>query len=584
MKLDSPVFIHSLFRSGSTYVFNVFRTSGKGFWCYQEPLHETVLTHKSNPKRLIEEDDSLLAALRHPDMSAPHFQEIYEVAEICLPNLSANMCYSGYFTENSVNSGAPYLSSLIGSAKGRPLIEECRTASRIGVLKSLLGGTHIYLWRNPWDQWWSYKTLQYFAHANQVILDSSEGPAPIKLLKDAISFVPSGKESITEQFEYFYQRPLPARESYLVFYVLWCIALKEGKTYADILLNIDSLSESVTYRQCILEQLQQHQIFDLDFSDCRSPSTVFDKSEIRFFEEIEMHASEILLAGGWSQADLDEVQSLRKRFAPSSQSESESTDPASALRDASRARQLILRHEDTQSQLSQHLVAKSNESCKLLNDNKNLRQALEKVALAAGLKQELLPQKPEQESLESELQVICKNISDNIETIARQQELIATADHRLEEKNLELTAIHSQLSAMINSISWRITSPLRLSIKALEDLPRINFFGIIKKTKQRIKWYLAKLLKLALQNPELKRKVALRLARNPRLKAKIKRLAWTLERRLRNAPQSQPSSIQDILGSTAAPNYSAAPEIRLARKEAGINQDQKSPLESYFYS
>jgi hypothetical protein len=35
-----PIFVHSLFRSGSTYLFEVFRRSPDGYWCYQEPLNE----------------------------------------------------------------------------------------------------------------------------------------------------------------------------------------------------------------------------------------------------------------------------------------------------------------------------------------------------------------------------------------------------------------------------------------------------------------------------------------------------------------------------------------------------------------
>ena len=36
----SPVVIRSLFRSGSTWLFGVFRRAEAGYWCYQEPFNE----------------------------------------------------------------------------------------------------------------------------------------------------------------------------------------------------------------------------------------------------------------------------------------------------------------------------------------------------------------------------------------------------------------------------------------------------------------------------------------------------------------------------------------------------------------
>jgi len=46
---ELPIYIHSLFRAGSTYLFHVFRRSKAGYWCYQEPLHEVAFIAKHNP-------------------------------------------------------------------------------------------------------------------------------------------------------------------------------------------------------------------------------------------------------------------------------------------------------------------------------------------------------------------------------------------------------------------------------------------------------------------------------------------------------------------------------------------------------
>ena len=37
---NCPIFVHSVFRSGSVYIFNVFRRSKYKYYSLQEPLHE----------------------------------------------------------------------------------------------------------------------------------------------------------------------------------------------------------------------------------------------------------------------------------------------------------------------------------------------------------------------------------------------------------------------------------------------------------------------------------------------------------------------------------------------------------------
>ena len=39
-ELNCPIFVHSIFRSSSTYIFNVFRRSKYKYYSFQQPLHE----------------------------------------------------------------------------------------------------------------------------------------------------------------------------------------------------------------------------------------------------------------------------------------------------------------------------------------------------------------------------------------------------------------------------------------------------------------------------------------------------------------------------------------------------------------
>ncbi|MEA3115191.1 MAG: hypothetical protein QOG58_4990, partial [Caballeronia sp.] len=48
MLTKSPLFLHSLFRSGSTYLFEKFRRTDR-FYCYQEPCNEALIDLDTNP-------------------------------------------------------------------------------------------------------------------------------------------------------------------------------------------------------------------------------------------------------------------------------------------------------------------------------------------------------------------------------------------------------------------------------------------------------------------------------------------------------------------------------------------------------
>lgn len=153
-----PVFIHSLFRAGSTYLFKVFRRSYHGYRVYQEPLHEITAFSVEDPQRLLcGFGDKETRINRHPELTKGYFQELFEAWPAWRENIVEEIVYRSYFACNEAEAGIEFWQSLIDASKGRPVFQECRTSCRIGVIKKSLAGTHIYLWRNPWDQWWSYK-------------------------------------------------------------------------------------------------------------------------------------------------------------------------------------------------------------------------------------------------------------------------------------------------------------------------------------------------------------------------------------------------------------------------------------------
>lgn len=344
---DQAIFIHSLWRSGSTYIFNAFRRSKAGYWAYQEPVHEIVLSAKDNPDVLASCTSETLATLRHPQLEKPYFYELQQTHQAWHDFvIEKKIIYDDYFGASSIEPLKRYLQALISSAHGRPVIQECRTSCRIAALKQALGGTHIYLWRNPWDQWWSYKSTYYFDITSQLILNAPSHPDVITRLRGEIGFKEFHDADISKEFAHFDRKRLPADRSYLVFYLLWCLGLLEGMGSADILLNIDALSLDNAYRDDVQNHLLQFDITDIDFSDCKIPQTYYDEKDRAFFEAQEDRAHAFLLMSGYSKSALKKLAKLRQSNEPKLWEIPVSEISAEKiLLDSFRAREIVLRAE-----------------------------------------------------------------------------------------------------------------------------------------------------------------------------------------------------------------------------------------------
>jgi len=340
------IFIHSLFRAGSTYLFKVFRR-GAGYWCYQEPLHEWPLLCKEDKERLLETSQETATLLRHPHLDRPYFFELYEVADACLPHLQKKYIYDGYFCEEGEDTGLPFFRALIAAAKARPVIQECRTSMRIKALKEALGGVHLFLWRNPWDQWWSYKVDGYFDRTSQLFINGECIPEVIARLRREIVFSEFENDDLGKQFIWFMNHRLAPEENYLLFYTLWILALQHGVKNADILINIDRLSCDAKYRQQVADMLAEKGITGLDFSDCRVPQARYGKTDAAFFQKIEDKAHGLLLCAGTPQKELDSLLHARRSFEPEiRRNESPTANEQALLHDAERIRAVVRQVEE----------------------------------------------------------------------------------------------------------------------------------------------------------------------------------------------------------------------------------------------
>lgn len=310
-----PIFIHSLFRSGSTYLFDVFRQSPAKYWCYQEPENEMLL-HLTDMADSIADTARVNAALRHPQLDRPYFAEFMPIREEVARLFSRHFPYDSFFlTETDAEPDLRrYLELLIMRAQGRPVFQFCRSTGRIGWLRRNFTARHLFLWRHPWDQWWSYKVTSYFDVANLLILNSDAIPPVFEEIRSVLNFRPYHDTTLEKEYNYFDSHGLTVADSYLLFFALWYYTMYEGLRSSDVIISIDELSNSEEYRKYTLGRLEECGINGVDFSGCQIYQGYFCDKDADFFNPIEEKVIRLFMAHGYSEETAHQIAELRSNL------------------------------------------------------------------------------------------------------------------------------------------------------------------------------------------------------------------------------------------------------------------------------
>jgi hypothetical protein len=318
---DSPIFIHSLFRAGSTYLFSRLRRDDALF-CYYESMHELVAWASEDVSRLdMETSAEKMQQLHHPVLDADYFDELKQVWPAWQNRLAPGTVYGGYFAETPKAAGQAFFEALSEASPKKTVFSECRTAGRIGALKQGMGGHHAYLWRNPRDQWWSYQIDPYFDAASRVIAHADPLPAPLAELLNSLDWARSPQSGFSEARDFYDLRPAPFIKSYTWFYGLWLFLLDHARDNADLLINIDSLSGSPEHQDAVVQTLADWGASGIDLSDAASPAAHYAAEELEVFSAAEARVHEIFIQSGWHSDRLGKLSALREAHSPNPRSD-----------------------------------------------------------------------------------------------------------------------------------------------------------------------------------------------------------------------------------------------------------------------
>lgn len=522
-----PIFVHSLFRSGSTYVFNVFRRSTSGYYCYHEPLNEQLGCLNDDPDKLLETHEIATQSLRHPVLERPYFWEFHQIRDELRGLFDKSFCYDDFFVKDAqtlAENQSKYFTSLISNSKGRPVFQFCRSAGRIYALKQLCGGTHIHLWRTPRNQWWSFKLNDYFDAAIQLIYNAKDLPPVLQFVKCECRINEYHSDSIAQSFEHSKTLPLGAYHNYLSFYALWVYAYIEYSRYSDVSINIDLLSVDDQYRTKVLRNLAQFEIKGINFSDCEVPRNTFTEEENTCYEEIEDRVLEIFLSNGYEKKILIAATNAHRKIRITKNQTNK------ALKEgAFRARSMSVRLLDEAAVAGISFHQARAECEKLKMDVRRMQDE------AVQRKEESLEKEAKHKELllllskkENALTATSGTVTYLENTIAESQAHSQWLELELNAAKVSVQELNNDLNRLYCSKSWRLTLPLRklmLLLKWLFGILGLTNNWVMRLPKQVIRWTAEKVVRYVLQRPRISAIALSLLSSLPVLSGKLRQFA-----------------------------------------------------------
>lgn len=294
---QKPIFIHSMFRTGSTYLWSKFRKNDR-YYCYYEPLHH-VLTQVT-PENIDEMLTRDFEAVHHPVLESYYLQEyipLLKENQIGVPFFKKEFSYDQFCNNNENPQLIEYIDSLIKYPIGKiPVLKFNRTAFRAKWFKQFYkNALNLYLIRSPRDQWQSYielhKRTAYhdFFLMDLLAVNANYNHPDFAPLSKIVPLFPFNNSNPEKEF-LFYKHLLPnysEEERYFIFYYIWFDALLKNIINSDFIVDINLLTQDKSYREKIENLFQERGYMGVNFQDAKIeryshyclPSDKFDKIE-----------------------------------------------------------------------------------------------------------------------------------------------------------------------------------------------------------------------------------------------------------------------------------------------------------------
>ena len=300
----APVFIHSWWRTSSTYLRHKLREHDH-LCCFAEPLHEVVgmLTLQIVRAR---PDPAKLKALHHPELKRGYFAEYEPLLERGIP-FHKSLSYDRYFLGPGESDAQleTYLAALVDSARGRgkrAVLAFTRSALRAAWMKRHFGGLHLALLRDPREQWGSMfeqarlEGGTYFLAGVLAIAARLRARFPRAFAHLQCKLPDHRADAYNPRELGFYMslaKETRAYELYAVYALVWLASTLQMLSVAQLVLDASRLSADAAARRSA-EQRLAAQGLPVDLSDMTTPKHARFALAPEAMESIEFGAARAL--------------------------------------------------------------------------------------------------------------------------------------------------------------------------------------------------------------------------------------------------------------------------------------------------
>jgi len=307
-----PVFIHSSWRTSSTWIWQQFRYLPETL-CYYEPFHED-LSSMSRQTALEMDVESWTSGHAR---TAPYFLEyaplLRKAGGVRLHE--APFPYDWFIPQGGLTgtlrrAEIRYFSLLIRHAEkmGKTPVLGCvRSLGRIAPLKETFGGTHLFLLRNLWGQWMSFidqrrRGNNWFYNKLRIIANQAED----RFLTDIHNFyfrrcvelaaehkvLPQLGGLTAQQFTKIIFDLLPEGEMFEMFMGVHLYLYLHAFFVADIALDSTEMTRNEDYRRQCEKQVREATGLMVDFSGGKQPTQRAEMVNGAFdWQRIRQHAT-----------------------------------------------------------------------------------------------------------------------------------------------------------------------------------------------------------------------------------------------------------------------------------------------------
>jgi len=308
------IFVHSLFRAASTYFYQALKRVGP-FHVYHEPLHEVIATLPSGWEQVLLRRDELKEHLRHPFLQGGYFDEFLHLLPAIRETFDPKFSFDQYFLD-ARSDAAPlraYIDTLIQGAQGLPVLQCTRMAGRMAWLQAQYASRQVFLLRNPWDQWYSYKVDDYISVTPRLIFSQADLPPVLRDILAAREASSLAGADLQAKLEYAYTHPIAAEVDYFLFFGLWTYALLAGRRHCDLIVDVDELCSAHSYRTKVVAELRAIGLPEVELDDVDLHRAAYQQRERPFFELAEQQVLEIFRRHGALTPDLEYIGDYLKR-------------------------------------------------------------------------------------------------------------------------------------------------------------------------------------------------------------------------------------------------------------------------------